>query len=178
MIYLYRYSMIMRISTNFPLYFLITISQVAKKIRHQSLKNNSTFIRTARRQCNKNIFFSIVILNKLCHLIDWEKCKQPILPISGQNLFKIMLTMSMFSLRNSPQIALVTQKSYIKSNKATLTSSLKTADCIIRRLLSPPAISSKSMTARTFSRRFLTKRIFTSASNSAAHICFSIEFKT
>lgn len=66
----------------------------------------------------------------------------------------------------------------ILNERLTFTSSLKTALCIIRLLLRPPAMSSKSITWRTFSRNFFTNLIFTSASSNAAHISFSIEFKT
>lgn len=48
----------------------------------------------------------------------------------------------------------------------------------MRRLLRPPAISSKSITLRTFSRSCLTSRMLQSASRSAVQISFSMAFKT
>jgi len=60
----------------------------------------------------------------------------------------------------------------------TFTSSLNTEDWIIFLLFKPDAISSKSMTERTFSLSFFTSRIFTSASSNALHISLNIDCKT
>ena len=56
--------------------------------------------------------------------------------------------------------------------------SLNTADWIIRLLLRPAAISSKSMAFRTFSLSLPTSFTLTSASRRAVQISFSIAWRT
>lgn len=79
------------------------------------------------------------------------------------------------------------QKSYISELPSstsqgmrphTFTSSLNTVVWIMRRLFSPPAISSKSMVALTFSLSCLTSRILTSDSSRAKQISLRRSLRT